>query len=155
MKSLFLTAYGLSINVKNTRVVLKQGINDPFSNECETIELPTSACPFDKVIIQGKGYVSTEALQILADIIVNVMMLGKRGKLFSYFNQIRGSDRFIRIFIGGDMPFTEAIFSYECIVRKIVTVDYYYRLDWFLFQWTHRIYHWQDSRRMLHSLWQR
>jgi CRISP-associated protein Cas1 len=101
MKSLFLTGYGLSINVKNTRLIFKQGINDPFSNQCETIELPTSACPFDKVIIQGKGYVSTEALQILADNIINVIMLDKRGKLFSYFNQIRGSDHFIRIFIWG------------------------------------------------------
>jgi len=28
----------------------------------ESIELPVNACPFDKGIIQGKGYVSTEAV---------------------------------------------------------------------------------------------
>jgi CRISP-associated protein Cas1 len=86
MKTLFLTGYGLSINVKNTRVVFKQGINDTFSKESKSIELPASACDFDKVIIQGKGYVSTEALQFLTENNINVIMLNKRGKLFGYFN---------------------------------------------------------------------
>jgi len=48
------------------------------------------------VIIQGKGYVSTEALQTLAENNINVIMLDKRGKLFGYFNQVRGSDPLIR-----------------------------------------------------------
>src|SRR5579884_3347974 len=97
MKSLFLTGYGLSVSVKNTRLVFKQGINDPFGKEKRSaIELPASACPFDKVIIQGKGYVSTEALQILAENDINVVMLDNRGRLFSYFNQVRGSDPTIR-----------------------------------------------------------
>jgi CRISP-associated protein Cas1 len=97
MKSLFLTGYGLSVSVKNARLVFKQGINDPFRKEkIEPIELPASACDFDKVIIQGKGYVSTEALQILAENNINVIMLDKRGKLFGYFNQVRGADPLIR-----------------------------------------------------------
>ena len=97
MKSLFLTGYGLSIKVQNTRLIFKEGINDPFGKEKrKVIELPASACPFDKVIIQGKGYVSTEALQILAESNINVIMLDKRGKLFGYFNQVRGSDPLIR-----------------------------------------------------------
>jgi hypothetical protein len=33
MESLFLTGYGLSISIKNTRLVFKQGINDPLSKE--------------------------------------------------------------------------------------------------------------------------
>jgi CRISPR-associated protein Cas1 len=97
MKSLFLQGYGLSIKVQNTRLIFKQGITDPFEKEkIESIELPASACDFDKVVIQGKGYVSTEALQILAENNINVVMLDKRGKLFGYFNQIRGSDPLIR-----------------------------------------------------------
>ena len=44
------------------------------------------------VIIPGKGYVSTEALQILAEDDISVVMLDKRGKFFDYFNQVRGSD---------------------------------------------------------------
>src|SRR5690348_9180494 len=97
MKSLFLTGYGLSVSIKNTRLVFKQGVNDPFEKEkLDAIELAASACTFDKIIIQGKGYVSTEALQILAENNINVIMLDKRGKLFAHFNQIRGSDPLIR-----------------------------------------------------------
>src|SRR5437867_6967539 len=91
MKTLFLTGYGLSVHVKNTRLVFKQGV-DPFSNDREVLELPASAFNFDKVAIQGRGYVSTEALERLAESNINVIMLDKRGKLYSYFHQIGGSN---------------------------------------------------------------
>jgi len=65
VKSLFLTGYGLSVSVRNTRLVFKQGL-DPFSKDREVLELPASTCQFDKVVIQGRGYVSTEALERLA-----------------------------------------------------------------------------------------
>jgi hypothetical protein len=54
LKSLLLTGYGLSVKVQNTRLVFKQGI-DPFSSNREVLVLPASACPFDKVVIQGRG----------------------------------------------------------------------------------------------------
>jgi CRISPR-associated protein Cas1 len=95
VKSLFLHGYGLSIKVKNTRLVFTQGI-DLFSKDRESIELSAGACWFDKVIIQGKGYVSTEALQYLAESNINVVMLDKRGKLYSYFNRIGGHEPLIR-----------------------------------------------------------
>jgi uncharacterized NAD(P)/FAD-binding protein YdhS len=57
------------------------------------LELPTSACQFDKVIIQGRGCVSTEALERLAEgSNINVIMLDKRGKLYSYFHHIGGNN---------------------------------------------------------------
>jgi CRISPR-associated protein Cas1 len=56
------------------------------------LELPTSACQFDKVIIQGRGYVSTEAMERLAEGNINVIMLDKRGKLYSYFHHIGGNN---------------------------------------------------------------
>ncbi|MGI0102621.1 MAG: CRISPR-associated endonuclease Cas1, partial [Nitrosotalea sp.] len=95
MKSLFLHGYGLSIKVKNTRMIFSQGI-DPFSKKREVLELPSSACPFDKVIIQGNGFVSTEALQRLSESNINVVMLDKRGKLYSYFHKIGGHQPLIR-----------------------------------------------------------
>jgi len=95
MKSLFLHGYGLSIKVKNTRLVFSQGM-DPLSNKRDVLELPSSACPFDKVVIQGKGYVSTESLERLAESNINVVMLDKRGKLFSYFHKIGGHEPLIR-----------------------------------------------------------
>ena len=95
MKSFFLHGYGLSLKVKNTRMVFSQGL-DPFSDKKETLELPATACQFDKVILQGKGYVSTEALERLAESNINVIMLDKRGKLYSYFHQIGGHEPLIR-----------------------------------------------------------
>ncbi|MDE1726091.1 MAG: CRISPR-associated endonuclease Cas1 [Thaumarchaeota archaeon] len=95
MKSLFLHGYGLSIKVKDTRLVFSQG-NIPFSEKKEVFELPSSACPFDKVVIQGNGFVSTEALQRLSESNINVVMLDKRGKLYSYFHKIGGHQPLIR-----------------------------------------------------------
>lgn len=95
MKPLFLHGYGLSISVKNTRLLFKQGLS-PFSEKQESLELPTSKCNFDKVIIQGRGFVSTEALERLAESNINVIMLDKRGRLYSYFHQIGGHEPLIR-----------------------------------------------------------
>jgi CRISP-associated protein Cas1 len=58
--------------------------------------VPANAANFDKVIIQGKGYVSTEALERLAASNINVIMLDKRGKLYSYFHQNAGHEPLIR-----------------------------------------------------------
>ena len=95
MKSLFLQGYGSSIRVKDTRLIFTQGIQ-AFSKEREIIETSVRACNFDKVIIQGDGYVSTKALQLLAENNIGVVMLDNRGKLFSYFNQISNSEPLIR-----------------------------------------------------------
>ena len=66
MKSLLLQGYGCSIRVKETRLIFSQGVH-AFQKEREIIETSVRACNFDKVVIQGKGYVSTEALQLLAE----------------------------------------------------------------------------------------
>ena len=95
MRTLFLHGYGLSLKVKNTRMVFSKGI-DPFSDARQVLELPATRCDFDKVVIQGKGYVSTEALERLAESKINVIMLDKRGKLYSYFHQIGGHEPLIR-----------------------------------------------------------
>lgn len=91
MKTLFLQGYGLSVKVKNTRLVFTDGI-DIRTGKQNKLTLPVSKCNFDKVVIQGKGFVSTEALERLAEGNINVIMLDKRGKLYSYFHQIGGSN---------------------------------------------------------------
>ena len=95
MKSLLFQGYGCSIRVKDTRLIFSQGVH-AFSKEREIIETSVRACAFDKVIIQGDGYVSTKALQILAENNIGVVMLDKRGKIFSHFNQISNSEPLIR-----------------------------------------------------------
>ena len=95
MKSLFLNGYGCSIRVKDTRLIFSQGVH-AFQKEREVIETSVRACNFDKVVIQGDGYVSMKALQVLAENNIAVIMLDKRGKIFSHFNQISNSEPLIR-----------------------------------------------------------
>ncbi|MEO9321599.1 MAG: hypothetical protein ABI361_13110 [Nitrososphaera sp.] len=45
MKSLFLTGYGLSVRVQNTRLVFRQGSNDPFGKEKPEVLERLSAYP--------------------------------------------------------------------------------------------------------------
>jgi hypothetical protein len=91
MRALFLSGYDLSVKVKNTRLVFSQGI-DPFSNTKEVLQLPASACPLDKVMIQGRDMYLPEALERLAESNINVIMLDKRDKLYSYFHKIGDHD---------------------------------------------------------------
>lgn len=91
MKTLFLQGYGLSVKVNNTRLVFTDGV-DIRTGKQTKLELPASKCNFDKVVIQGKGFVSTEALERLAEGNINVIMLDKRGRLYSYFHQVGGSN---------------------------------------------------------------
>ncbi|NMJ87109.1 MAG: hypothetical protein EX285_04640 [Thaumarchaeota archaeon] len=92
MKSLLLQGYGCSIKVKDTRLVFSQGTH-AFSKEKEIIEYPALACPFDKAVIQEDGYVSTKALQYLAEANINVVMLDRAG---SYFHQVGGHESLLR-----------------------------------------------------------
>ena len=59
MKTLLLTGYGLYVSVKNTRLVFKQGY-DLVQKQQQALELPATVSDFDKVVMQGKGYVSTQ-----------------------------------------------------------------------------------------------
>jgi CRISP-associated protein Cas1 len=86
-----LQGYGVGLRVKNTRLVFVDG-QDIRTGKQKTMELPASACDFDKVVIQGKGNISLEALERLAESNINVIMLDKRGKLYSYFHKIGGSN---------------------------------------------------------------
>ena len=95
MKSLFLHGFGWSIRVKDTRLVFTQG-TDALSVKKEIIETSVRACPFDKIVTQGDGYLSSRALQVLAESNISAVMLDKRGKIFTYLNAVSGSDPLIR-----------------------------------------------------------
>jgi len=61
-----LRGYGVSINLKDHRVILKNGMND-ISGKCETEEWFATQIPYEKIVISGKGYVSTEAIKLLSE----------------------------------------------------------------------------------------
>ncbi|MGQ0638366.1 MAG: hypothetical protein ACT4N1_03260 [Nitrososphaerota archaeon] len=61
----FLKGYGFSVNVKDNKIVLKN-VYDPF-NEPEVEECYVNNMPYEKIVLSGKGYISTEALGLLCE----------------------------------------------------------------------------------------
>lgn len=74
----FLKGCGHSISVKNSKIVLKDCHNQ-FS-EPVTEEWFVQNMPHEKIVLQGKGYISTEALFILNEKNCNVILLDTFGK---------------------------------------------------------------------------
>lgn len=58
----FLKGYGHSISVKNSKIILKDN-HDPFS-EPTTEEWFVNKMPYSKIVISGKGYISTESMSV-------------------------------------------------------------------------------------------
>jgi len=76
----FLKGYGFSVKVKDNKLVLKNTYNPFESNETE--EWFCNKMPYEKIVLCGKGYVSTEALSLLSKNNKNLILLihtGKRG----------------------------------------------------------------------------
>ena len=71
-----LRGYGVSIYLKNNHIVLKDGI-DIFTNKSEKEEWFVTQIPYEKIVISGKGYVSTDAIKLLAEKNVNVILLDR------------------------------------------------------------------------------
>jgi len=61
----FLKGYGFSISVKNSKIILKN-CYDPFP-EPEIEEWFIKDMPYQRLILQGKGYISTESLSLLSE----------------------------------------------------------------------------------------
>jgi len=85
----FLKGYGHSISVKNSKIILKSN-HDSFSE-------PTSESwfiknmPYEKIVLSGKGYISTEALSLLSQNNRNVILLDNHGKPVSFCNAMMDS----------------------------------------------------------------
>lgn len=85
----FLKGYGHSISVKNSKIILKN-CADPFSTPSIEEWLP-NRMPYSKIVLSGKGYVSTEALSILSEHNRNVILLDAHGKLEMSINPVMDS----------------------------------------------------------------
>ncbi len=59
----FLKGYGHSISVKDSKIILKD-CHDPFS-EPFIESWYVKNMPYEKIVLQGKGYISTDALSLL------------------------------------------------------------------------------------------
>ncbi|MGB6463948.1 MAG: CRISPR-associated endonuclease Cas1 [Nitrosotalea sp.] len=85
----FLKGYGFSINVKDSKIILKN-TSDPFK-EPEIEEWYVKNMPYEKIVMSGKGYVSTEALSLLSEHDRNLILLDTYGKPISYLNPVMES----------------------------------------------------------------
>jgi len=85
----FLSGYGFSIKVKDSKIVLKNCF-DPFK-EPQVEEWYPKNMPYEKIILSGKGYISTEALSHLSENNRNAILLDTYGKLISYMNPVMES----------------------------------------------------------------
>ena len=85
----FLKGYGHSISVKDSKIILKNNY-DPFS-DCSTEEGFIRNMPYEKIVLQGKGYVSTEALSSLSQNNRNVIIVDNHGKPVTFCNSMMNS----------------------------------------------------------------
>lgn len=85
-----LRGYGVSINLKDNRIILKNGQHD-ITGKSETEEYFVTRMPYEKIVISGRGYVSTDAIKLLSEKNVNVILTDTYGNPISSMNGIMSS----------------------------------------------------------------
>ena len=85
----FLKGYGFSINVKDSKIILKNHY-DQFS-EPERESWVVKDMPYDRIVLQGKGYISTESLSLLSQNNRTVILLDNRGNPVTFCSGMRNS----------------------------------------------------------------
>jgi len=85
----FLKGYGHSISVNPSKIILKNNYN-PFSKP-ETESWFVKDMPYDRIVLQGKGYISTEGLSLLSENNKTVILLDTFGNQITICHGIRDS----------------------------------------------------------------
>ncbi len=86
-----LQGYGVSITLKDNQVLLKDG-KSPFNEEQDKEAWFVSKIPYDKIIISGKGYISTEVIKLLSGKNINVILTDTYGNIISNMNNVMSSN---------------------------------------------------------------
>jgi CRISPR-associated protein Cas1 len=60
-----LRGYGCSIRLKDNKVVLRGG-TDVFTGKVEIEEWFVTQLPYERIVVSGKGYLSTDAISLLS-----------------------------------------------------------------------------------------
>jgi len=81
----FLKGYGHSVSLKDNKIILKNGL-DPFSDKQDQEEWFITNLPYEKIVLSGKGYISTEALSLLNQNNRNLILVDTYGKPVSFLN---------------------------------------------------------------------
>ncbi len=94
-----LRGYGVSIILKDNRVALKNGL-DILTGQRETEEWFVTEIPYETIVISGKGYVSTDAVRLLTEKNINVLLTDTYGNLLSCMNNVTSSNTATRYRMG-------------------------------------------------------
>ena len=94
-----LSGYGVAVHLKDNKIILKNGY-DPFTGEQETEKWFITQLPYEKLVISGKGYISTEALKLLNENYKNVILTDTFGHPISLMNGVMESMTASRYRIG-------------------------------------------------------
>ena len=86
-----LKGYGVSISLKDNQILLKDG-KSPFNEEQDKEAWFATKIPYDKIIISGKGYISTEAIKLLSEKNINVILTDTYGNIISNMNNVMSSN---------------------------------------------------------------
>ncbi|WP_415280824.1 CRISPR-associated endonuclease Cas1 [Candidatus Nitrososphaera sp. FF02] len=86
-----LRGYGCSIRLKDKKVILRGG-TDIFTGKAETEEWFVSQIPYERVVVCGKGYLSTDAISLLSQKNVNVILLDSFGNLVCNMSTVMTSN---------------------------------------------------------------
>jgi len=113
----FLRGYGFSIRVKDSKIVLKN-CSDPFK-EPEVEEWFVKNMPYEKIVMSGKGYISTEALSLLSQYHRNLILVDTYGRATTYLNPVTESLTNTRYRIGQYDTFRDKVKS-NYLSRQIV-----------------------------------
>lgn len=80
-----LRGYGMSITLKDNQIVLKNGKHF-YEKEYETESYFPSRFPYERIIISGKGIITTDAIKSLSESNVNVILTDSYGNAVSSMN---------------------------------------------------------------------
>jgi len=103
-----LRGYGVSINVKDNHLVLKNGQND-ITGISDKEEWFVSKIPYEKIIISGRGYVSIEAISLLNQNNINVILTDTYGNPVSFMNGAMVSNTAIKYRMGQYDTFRDSV----------------------------------------------
>lgn len=85
-----LRGYGTSISLKKNKICLKGG-KDVFTGQQEVEEWFVTQIPYERIVISGKGYVSTEAIKLLTEKNINVILTDTYGNLVTAMHKVMSS----------------------------------------------------------------
>jgi len=85
-----LRGYGVSISLKNSKIILKNGSHDVTGKQ-ESEEWFVNRMPYEKIVVSGKGYISTEAMSVLSENNRHVILVDTYGNPVTFLEPVRSS----------------------------------------------------------------